>query len=223
MFAEAVHFFSRFIDWASTLFHTTVEWVVNIVSGLGYPGVTVLMFLESSFVPFPSEVVIPPAGYLAYTGQMNLAWVIVSGVLGSLLGALFNYWIAVKWGRRFFEKFGRYFFVTPASLDKAEAFFAKHGAVSTFTGRLLPVIRQYISLPAGVARMPLLSFCLFTALGAGIWVVVLALLGYWIGDNKQLLMENLHTITLALIFFCIVIVTGYVIYHRRKKTKKDSP
>lgn len=99
---------------AAELFHSLVAWLVDVVGALGYPGIISLMFLESSFFPFPSEVVVPPAGYLASKGEMNIVLVILSGILGSLLGALFNYWIAVKWGRRFFDRFGKYFFVSPA-------------------------------------------------------------------------------------------------------------
>ncbi len=126
------------------------------------------MFLESSFFPFPSEVVIPPAGYLAARGEMDLAMVILMGILGSLLGALFNYWLSLKFGRPFFERYGRYLWISKRSLDRAERFFDEHGHITTFVGRLLPGIRQYISLPAGVARMNLFLFCLFTGLGASI-------------------------------------------------------
>lgn len=134
-----------------SLLQDLIGWIVATIGHMGYPGVVALMFLESSFFPFPSEVVVPPAGYLASVGEMNLWAVIASGILGSLLGALFNYWIAVHWGRPFFERYGKYFLVSPSSLDKADRFFARHGHISTFTGRLLPVIRQYVSLPAGIA------------------------------------------------------------------------
>ncbi|MCK5825523.1 MAG: DedA family protein, partial [Desulfuromusa sp.] len=131
------------------MFHQIVIWIVDTVSLWGYPGIIVLMFLESSFFPFPSEVVIPPAGYLASQGEMSLSLVIAAGITGSLLGACFNYWLAVKWGRPLFERYGRYVLLTPAALEKSEKFFARHGHISTFVGRLLPGIRQYISLPAG--------------------------------------------------------------------------
>ena len=146
------------------LFNSLVSWLVAVIGHLGYTGVVGLMFLESSFFPFPSEVVVPPAGYLASQGEMNLILVILSGILGSILGGLFNYWIAVKWGRPIFEKYGKYFFITSETLDKADDFFEKHGHISTFTGRLIPVLRQYISLPAGLARMPLKQFCAYTGI-----------------------------------------------------------
>jgi len=194
-----------------------VHWVVQTVGHWGYAGIIVMMFLESSFFPFPSEVVIPPAGYLAARGEMSLLLVILAGIAGSLLGALFNYGLAVFWGRPFFEKYGRYVLVRPQHLDKADQFFAEHGHISTFVGRLLPGIRQYISLPAGVARMNLSLFAAFTALGAGIWVIVLALVGYYIGNNQALVGRLLHEIGLGVVVFCLLLVTGYVIYRKSRK------
>lgn len=193
-----------------------MQWLVEVVGALGYPGIISLMFLESSFFPFPSEVVMPPAGYLAHQGQMNLALVIICGIAGSIFGALFNYWIAIKWGRKFFDRFGKYFFVSPEALDKAEVFFAKHGHISTFTARLLPVIRQYVSLPAGLARMNLFKFCLYTGLGSGIWVAILSCLGYWLGGNLDTAL--LKKISVVLIVFCALLVACYVFYQKRRKT-----
>jgi membrane protein DedA with SNARE-associated domain len=191
------------------MFHQVVVWLVDAVGQWGYSGIVMLMALESSFFPFPSEVVIPPAAYLAASGKMNIAMVIFCGTLGSLLGAVFNYWIALKFGRPFFVKYGRYLLVSPKSMEKADRFFERHGHISTFVGRLLPGIRQYISLPAGVARMNVFAFCAATALGAGIWVLVLAGMGYWFGRNEQLVLQNLHWVTLFVVVGCGVIVFFY--------------
>lgn len=203
--------------WGLDTFHQLVAWLVNTISQFGYTGVVGLMFLESSFFPFPSEIVVPPAGYLAWKGEMNLLLVIAAGIAGSMLGALFNYWIAVKWGRPFFENYGKYCFVSKESLDKAEVFFVKHGHISTFTGRLIPVIRQLVSLPAGLARMPMKQFCFYTAIGSGLWVVILALIGYFIGSNQDLINAELRRISIGLIIFCAVLVTVYVVRLKRKK------
>lgn len=205
------------LTWGLDTFHHLIAWLVNTIGQFGYTGVVGLMFLESSFFPFPSEIVVPPAGYLAWKGEMNLFLVIVAGIAGSILGALFNYWIAVKWGRPFFEKYGKYCFVSKESLDKAEIFFAKHGHISTFTGRLIPVIRQLVSLPAGLARMPMKPFCFYTVLGSGIWVVILALIGYFIGSSQDLINAELKKISIGLILFCVIVVTVYVVRHKRKK------
>jgi membrane protein DedA with SNARE-associated domain len=198
------------------IFHSLVLWLVDAARAMGYPGIVGLMFLESSFFPFPSEVVIPPAGYLASAGQMNPIMVVVCGTAGSLLGAYFNYYIAVRWGRKFFERFGKYFLVSPEALDKAEIFFARHGHISTFTARLLPVIRQYVSLPAGLARMNIVKFSVYTGLGSGIWVTALTALGYWIGGAGEAMYKGLHNITIGLIVFCVAVVAAYVIFYVRR-------
>ena len=192
-------------------------WLVDTIGRMGYTGIVSLMFLESSFFPFPSEVVMPPAGYLAWKGEMSLPLVILAGIAGSILGALFNYWLAVKLGRPFLLKYGKYFFISEESIDKADKFFQKHGHVSTLVGRLLPVIRQYISLPAGIARMPMKTFMLFTTIGAGAWVIVLTFAGYFLGEHQDLLKEYLHVITLSCVGLAVLIAGGYILYLRRKK------
>ena len=191
------------------MFHQFVMWLADTIGQFGYPGIVLLMALESSFFPFPSEAVIPPAAYLAAGGKMNIGMVLLCGTAGSLLGAIFNYWLALKFGRPFFEKYGRYLLVSSRSLDKADRFFEHHGHISTFVGRLLPGIRQYISLPAGLARMNLFVFCTATALGAGIWVTVLAGMGYWFGRNEELFMHNLNWITLAMAIACLILSILY--------------
>lgn len=191
------------------MFHQLVVWLANTVGQWGYPGIVMLMALESSFFPFPSEVVIPPAAYLAATGKMNIGMVLLCGTLGSLLGAVFNYWLAFKFGRPFFEKHGRYLLVSTKSIEKADLFFERHGQITTFVGRLLPGIRQYISLPAGLARMNIFAFCAATVLGAGIWVLVLAGMGYLFGRNEQMVLENLPWATLILVAGSGVVVFFY--------------
>ncbi len=198
------------------VFNEVVNFIVSTVGNMGYSGIVVLMFLESSFFPFPSEVVIPPAAYLASKGEMNLYLVILSGIIGSLFGAIFNYYLALYLGRPFFFKYGKYFFVSKKSLEKAERFFELHGHISTFVGRLLPGIRQYISLPAGLARMNLWLFSIFTALGAGIWVVVLAMLGYFFGVNRILLRQHLHIVSICLILFVLIVSFVYFWVYKKK-------
>lgn len=181
---------------------------------MGYIGIFVAMFLESSFFPFPSEVVMIPAGYLAYKGDMNLYLAIFSGIAGSLCGAIFNYYLALHFGRKFLIKYGKYLFMSEGSLDKLESFFKKHGEISTFNGRLIPGIRQYISLPAGLAKMPLLKFSLYTALGAGIWMSVLVLLGYFIGSNEDMVSYYLHNAVIVALIGVGLLTLFYWIRHR---------
>ena len=200
--------------------HALIDWIVQTVSSLGYLGIFVMMFLESSFFPFPSEVVMIPAGYLSYKGEMNLWFSIAAGIAGSIAGALFNYYLAVKLGRRLLLKYGHYVFFTQETLDKVESFFKTHGSFSTLSGRLVPVVRQYISLPAGLARMHVGLFTFYTGVGAGIWVSIFALLGYYFGQNEALLKENLHLATLMVVALVILIGVIYVWLHQRKKRKR---
>lgn len=195
-----------------------VAFIVGGVAQIGYFGIIVLMALESSFFPFPSEVVIPPAGFLASQGEMNLLLIILCGILGSLIGAYLNYFIAYKYGRIFLLKYGKYLFIDEVKFRKIELFFNKHGEITTFIGRLLPGIRQYISFPAGLAKMNLFKFTLFTGLGAGIWVVILAYVGYFVGNNLELVKANIHKITLYLLPFIVVLVVVYVFYNRKKRS-----
>ena len=151
--------------------------------------VFVFMAVESSFIPFPSEVVMVPAGFLAARGELALAPLpalaaaIAVGVLGSLAGAFANYYLALWLGRPFLERYGKYFFVKPEPLARACEVFNRYGAATTFVCRLVPVIRQLISIPAGISRMPVASFAFFTGLGAGIWTAILAAVGFAIGRS----------------------------------------
>ncbi|WP_456451455.1 DedA family protein [Hydrogenimonas sp.] len=192
-----------------------VNWVVETVGAMGYTGIFIMMFLESSFFPFPSEVAMIPAGYLASKGEMSLVGAFLAGAGGSLAGALFNYVLGHRLGRAFLVKYGRYILLKPETIDKVEAFFEKYGPASTFWGRLLPGIRQYISLPAGIGRMPLTSFSIYTFLGAGIWCAVLLTLGYIFGEHEDRIKEVLH----YLIAVIILMVIGVFYYYRRKNKK----
>ena len=150
----------------------------------------VFMAIESSFVPFPSEVVMIPAGFLAARGEMGIGspalavWAaIAAGVAGSLAGAFVNYYLALLVGKPFLEKYGKWFFLKPAALERACEVFNRYGAATTFVCRMVPAIRQLISIPAGIAKMPLGSFTLFTGLGAGVWTAILAFVGYGLGKS----------------------------------------
>ena len=154
----------------------------------GYVFIFVFMAVESSFIPFPSEIVMIPAGFLAARGELSLhaafpdlAVAIAVGLLGSLLGAYVNYFLSAFLGKPFLRRYGKWFFLSPAALDRACEIFNRYGNLATFVCRLLPAIRQLISIPAGIARMPFGAFTLYTALGAGIWTAVLALTGFWLG------------------------------------------
>ena len=189
-----------------------VTFLVDTIGSMGYIGIFCLMFLESSFFPFPSEVVMIPAGFLAQKGQMSLSLVIFFGILGSLAGAWFNYFLASKYGRAFLYKI-----LAKEKVDKLELFFENHGQISTFTGRLIPGIRQYISFPAGLAKMDAKKFSIYTTLGAGIWVSILSFLGYFIGQNDELVHKYLKEITIVTVVAVTIIL---LVYFRKKLIPK---
>jgi len=199
------------------MIHELAQQLVDLIFGWGYLGIFIMMAIESSFIPFPSEIVLIPAGYLASQGEMNITYIMMSAILGSLLGAFVNYFLAFTLGRRFLLRYGKYFFISPETLEKMERFFKKHGHISTFTGRLIPGIRQLISIPAGLAKMDLLEFSLFTTLGAGIWALILTLLGYYIGENQELIKEYLKEITTFVVVLLLIIGALYYRYQKRRK------
>ena len=210
------------INEAIVIGSAVVLWVVNTVGSLGYTGIILLMALESSFIPFPSEIVVPPGGYLASLGQMNLFLVIISGIIGSILGSLVNYYIACKFGRDFLLKYSKFFFINHEKFHKFEIFFNTHGEITTFTGRLIPVVRQYISFPAGLVRMKLKIFIFYTGLGASIWCTILAYVGYIVGNNKELIKSNIHQIMFFLIPALILLVIIYIFVYKRQRDKENS-
>ena len=196
------------------MLHDIIDFIVSSVSSWGYAGIFVMMFLESSFFPFPSEVAMIPAGYLAHKGEMSLVLAFISGTLGSLLGAIFNYYLCYFFGREIVLKYGKFVGITHEKMDKFEAFFNKHGEISTFNSRLIPGIRQYISLPAGLAKMNIFRFCLFTTLGAGIWCAILLVVGYFLGSNPD--KQTLLTITIALLAVVAIISAIYIVKQRKR-------
>jgi len=202
------------INFGVKMLHDIIDFIVSSVSSWGYAGIFVMMFLESSFFPFPSEVAMIPAGYLAHKGEMSLALAFISGTLGSLLGAIFNYYLCYFFGREIILKYGKFVGITHEKMDKFEAFFNKHGEISTFNSRLIPGIRQYISLPAGLAKMNIFRFCLFTTLGAGIWCAVLLGVGDFLGSNPD--KQTLLTITIALLAVVAIISAIYIIKQRKR-------
>ncbi|ASM36491.1 DedA family protein [Campylobacter sputorum] len=197
-----------------------INFIVQTVGAWGYAGIFFMMFLESSFFPFPSEVVMIPAGYLAQKGEMSFFIAFFMGVAGSLAGAIFNYYLCYFFGRNLIIKYGKYIGINEEKMQKFEAFFNKHGEVSTFTCRLIPGIRQYISLPAGLAKMNMFRFCLYTTLGAAIWVFILMVLGYYVGENEELIKEYLHIITIVLLVAVAIIIGIYFYIIKRKNASK---
>ena len=196
--------------------HELINWLVETIGAMGYTGIFLLMAMESSVFPIPSEVVMPPAGYLVHQGRMNMGLVILSGTLGSLAGAYANYFVARWLGRPLVIKYGRYVWITEEHFARVEGFFLRHGEISTFIGRLLPVIRHLISIPAGIARMNPLRFTLYTTVGAAMWVTILSYIGYFIGKNQELVLKYSHEAVIGVVLFSIVVVA---IYARVQKSR----
>ncbi len=204
-------------------FGEMVAWSVELVRTLGYLGIAFLMFIESSFIPFPSELVMPQAGYLASKGEMNAYVAIFMGILGSWLGAILNYVLALYVGRPFLLKYGKYFFISQKTYIKAEDFFREHGEIGTFTGRLIPGIRQYVSLPAGLAKMKMSHFLFFTGLGSGIWCAILVYIGFQCGENEAIIKQYSKQATVAVIVFCVVLVAAYAWFKKTYFGQKAKP
>lgn len=191
------------------------DWVVAWVAQLGYLEIFVLMALESSLLPVPSELVMIPAGYLAKTGRLDPALAIAAGGAGSLVGASFNYLLGRYLGRAFLLRYGRYLLINERKYHEAEALFLKNAYVATFVGRLLPVVRHLISLPAGVFGMRLLPFALITLAGATLWCTVLVAVGWFFGESAIAVASHYtHELTLAVVAALVLGAAWFVLRRR---------
>jgi membrane protein DedA with SNARE-associated domain len=194
-------------------FQAIIDWYMLHIN---YFTITLLMAVESSFIPFPSEIIIPPAAYKAAQGELNIYLVVLSASLGAMIGALFNYFLAMWLGRKVVyaladTRLAHMMLITRESVEKAEVYFQKHGRSSTLIGRLIPAIRQLISLPAGLARMNLKDFLIFTFIGSTIWNIVLAILGYAFWSQQELLHKYYHELSIGMLVLGVLFV-GYLIY-----------
>lgn len=191
-------------------------WLVDVIGHFGYIGLILLMAMESSFVPIPSELILPPAGYLVFLGKMDYSLVILYGTFGSILGSLFSYWLGDVLGRKILIRYGKYVGLTERHYQKADQFFQQHGPISIFVSRLIFGIRHVISFPAGVTKMRLVPFVLYTMIGAGLWAVILTALGYFVGANQALLHQYYREIGIGLVVFCVALVSIYIIWYKKR-------
>lgn len=210
-----------------------LDQIAALAPTYGYLFVFVFMAIESSFIPFPSEVVMIPAGFFAARGEMGSATLaVVFAILGSLVGAYLNYFLSLWLGRPFLENYGKYFFVKKEPLDRACEVFNKYGSATTFVCRLIPVIRQLISIPAGISKMPLLPFTVFTALGAGIWSAILTFVGFALGRSagditylelvtkgKAMATENLPLVICAAVVMAMLYLSVEKLVMRRRDAR----
>lgn len=202
------------------MIESLVQFFLTLTADLGYWGILILMTIESSFIPFPSEIVVPPAAYLAFKGEMNIYLIVLFATVGSVLGALVNYFLAATLGKKVVyglvkRPWAKYLLLSEEKLVKSENYFREYGSISTFIGRLIPVVRQLISLPAGFVKMNLVSFTFFTALGAFIWVAILAYLGFAFGANQEVLEKYYSEIGIGFIILAILIFV-FLIFRKKR-------
>lgn len=208
-----------------------VEWgtslILDWISTLGYPGIVLLMALESACMPVPSEIVMPFAGYLVFQAEtdplyngnvMSLVGVSLAGALGCTLGSVLAYVVGKHWGRPFILRYGKYFLIRKKHLDMADEWFEKYGDVATFVARLLPIIRTFISLPAGIARMDFKKFVFYSFVGSLPWTAMLAYVGYWLGPSWEDIVDWFHGLDLLV----VVGVAAFAVWYVYKLRKENS-
>ena len=202
-----------------------VPWVTGIIAHIGYPGVALLMAIESACIPLPSEIIMPFAGYLVYTGRFNLFLVATAGAIGCNLGSAIAYWIGARGGRPLVERYGRYVLLSRRDLDRTTAFFERHGSITVLIGRILPVVRTFIALPAGIAHMPQRRFHLYTFIGSWPWCLLLAYAGEKLGNawnTDPRLKSVLHRADLAIIIVLVALFGFFVWTHWKHRTKAEN-
>ncbi len=194
--------------------------LISIISNLGYVGIFLGMMIESTIFPLPSELILIPAGALVAKGEMTFPLVFLTAVAGTILGALINFLFAMFLGRGLVnllvKKYGRFLFITEGRLKKADAYFNAHGEITTFVGRLIPVARHVVSIPAGFSRMNILKFLIYTALGAGVWSSFLIYIGYLFWDKMEWINGHLSSFYLPILFFAVITIIIYLLIHKKK-------
>jgi membrane protein DedA with SNARE-associated domain len=201
---------------------TLAGFIIAVISKAGYLGVLLLMAIESACIPLPSEIIMPFAGYLVYTGRFSLLWAATAGALGCNLGSVIAYEIGAHGGRRLVERYGSYVFISRHDLEMTERFFRRFGAAAVFIGRLLPVIRTFIALPAGIARMPRLRFHVYTFVGSWPWCFALAWIGMKLGerwDKDPRLKQWFHRLDAVIILLLLAGITWFVWSHWKNRVR----
>ncbi|UOF92149.1 DedA family protein [Fodinisporobacter ferrooxydans] len=202
----------------SMLLHVLGTFVMHLINALGYTGIVIAMAIESACIPLPSEVIMPFAGYLVWKGHFSLIGITLAGTIGNVIGSLVAYYVGYIGGRPFIERFGSYVFLSRRHLHSAEVWFAKYGSTAVFFGRILPFIRTFISLPAGIARMPIGRFIVYTALGSLPWSYALGLVGYKLGQHWEGIAKYMHPFT----YITIAVVVVVFLYTLLKKRSRYS-
>lgn len=208
----------------SNFFAAIANFILVTINTLGYGGVFVMMVLESMVFPAPSELIMPFAGYSASQGTFNLVIVIIVSTLGSIVGSLISYYIGKRWGTLLVIRYGKYVLVREEDLHKTEEWFARHGDITIFVFRLVPVVRHLISLVAGVAEMDLKRFTIYTIAGAAVWNSIMAYLGFYLGSNWHLITDYSDEISWFIVIIIVIAIVWFVIRHlmKRKQLRQAS-
>jgi len=201
-----------------------LPYITGIISAIGYPGIALLMAIESACIPLPSEIIMPFAGYGVFLGKMNLYWAATAGAIGCNLGSLVAYWIGAYGGRPLVEKFGRYVLMSKHDLDRVDHYFGKYGDITVLLGRLLPVVRTFIALPAGIARMPQLRFHIYTFIGSWPWCFALAYAGMRAGASwnspDSTLKHILHKADAVIVVAVLAGIVWFVWSHLKNRVRE---
>lgn len=209
----------------SQILESISGFALYVIDSMGYLGVFLLMALESFNIPIPSEVIMPFAGFLAAEGSMSFWWVVMLGAVGNLVGSIFNYYLGYFGGRSFLIKFGKYFFVHEKDLMMADKWFAKFGLRAVFFSRMLPVVRTFISLPAGITKVPFIRFAVYTFLGVIPWSIALAYVGFYLGEHWDVLHVWFQKLDWLIVGVIILIIVWWIFKHQKfiHNTEKNLP
>src|SRR4030043_627778 len=186
------------------------NFIIKIISDSGYFGITFLMALESACIPIPSEIIMPFSGYLVALGRFSLLAVIFWGAIGNLIGSIIAYWVGVFGGKPFIERYGKYVLIRKEELDRSQRFFERYGGLSIFFSRLLPIIRTFISFPAGIAKMPFIRFCLYTFVGSLFWSAVLSYIGVFFGENWEVIGAHFRKFDWLILILLIIFILLFI-------------
>lgn len=201
------------------------DWITGVIDAVGVIGIALLMFIENVFPPIPSELIMPLAGFNAAAGEQSLVLVIVAGTMGSLAGALLWYWIGKKIGlerlKRLSRRHGRWLTISPDELDRSNEWFQRHGGAAVLIGRLIPTVRTFISVPAGIAGMPLWRFLAYTSIGTLVWTAILTLAGYWLQSQYELVQGWLNPISTGVVVLLVAVYLWRVATYRRRVPEGD--
>ena len=206
----------------SSVTNTLVEWSTHLIGSWGLLGVFFLMVLESACIPVPSEAIMLFAGFSVSQGKMSLFGIVVAGVLANVVGSWIAYWVGLYGGRPFIDRYGRYVLMSHHKMDVAEHWFQRYGAPAVFFSRMLPIVRTFISLPAGIARMPFWKFSLYTLVGCVPWVLMLGWVGVKVGDNWEHIQKKLHYVDYAMLAVIVAVIVWAIVRYYRKRRTSDS-